>query len=79
MGYNRLVKLKTSITLPGDLLEQIDRVEANRSVFIEKAARRYLAQLAKTQREARDTTIMEEHAVRLNRAALDVLEYQDLG
>lgn len=73
------MRLKTSITLPGDLLEQIDRVEVNRSVFIEKAARRYLAHLAKMRREARDTAIMEAHAARLNREALDVLEYQDLS
>ena len=78
MGYNRLVKLKTSITLPGELLEEIDRVDANRSVFLEKAARQYLAQLDKARREVRDTAILEAHAVRLNREALDVLDYQKL-
>ncbi len=33
----------------------------------------------KVQREAADTRILEEHCARLNREALDVLEYQRLG
>ena len=73
------MKVKTSITLPDDLLEQIDRADSNRSVFLERAARHYLAQLRKARREAKDTRVLEAHAERLNREALDVLEYQDLG
>jgi len=33
----------------------------------------------KEQREAADTRILEEHRARLNREALDVLEYQRFG
>jgi hypothetical protein len=33
--YNYLVRVKTSITLPADLLQSIDRINSNRSDFIE--------------------------------------------
>jgi hypothetical protein len=42
-----IVKVKTSITLPDDLLEEIDRAGSNRSSFLEKVARQYLAQIEK--------------------------------
>jgi len=73
------VKVKTSITLPEDLLQAIDQIDPNRSSFIEKAARQYLAALAKSHREAQDTEILKARAESLNREALDVLEYQDLA
>ena len=76
--YIYLVKVKTSITLPDDLLDSIDRADSNRSAFIEKAARRYLAQLEKEMRDERDLAILNANADRLNREALDVLDYQDL-
>jgi len=68
--------VKTSITLPAELLAIIDQVNPNRSDFIERAARAYLAQAAKTKREARDREIIEHCADRLNAEAKDVLEYQ---
>jgi metal-responsive CopG/Arc/MetJ family transcriptional regulator len=77
LWYIYLVKVKTSITLPDDLLGEIDREDANRSAFLERAARHYLTQRRKEQREAADTRILEAHSARLNREALDVLEYQD--
>jgi len=73
------VKVKTSITLPEDLLRAIDQTDPNRSSFIEKAARQYLATLSKSRREAQDAEILNAHAEALNREALDVLEYQDLA
>jgi len=73
------VKVKTSITLPEDLLRAIDQTDPNRSSFIEKAARQYLATLTKSRREAQDAEILNAHAEALNREALDVLEYQDLA
>ena len=76
--YNYLVKVKTSITLPEELLQAIDQTDPNRSSFIEKAARQYLAALAKSRREAQDAEILNARAESLNREALDVLEYQDL-
>ena len=71
------MKLKTSITLPDDLLSRIDRADSNRSAFLEKAARQYLARLEKEMRDARDTEILNARADRLNKEALDVLDYQD--
>jgi metal-responsive CopG/Arc/MetJ family transcriptional regulator len=71
------VKVKTSVTLPDDLLAQIDRADDNRSSFIERASRHYLAEMARARREARDAAILDAQAERLNREAADVLEYQD--
>ncbi len=76
--YNCLVRVKTSITLPSDLLKIIDRADSNRSAFLEKAARAYLARLQKAQREAQDVAIINANADRLNQEALDVLDYQGL-
>jgi len=73
------VKVKTSLTLPGDLLEQIDLADSNRSRFLEKAARHYLSQIEKLKRDEKDAAVLDAHAARLNKEALDVLEYQDLG
>jgi metal-responsive CopG/Arc/MetJ family transcriptional regulator len=72
------VKAKTSITLPRDLLDSIDRHDQNRSAFIEHAVRAYLARLEKTLRDAADVRIIDGNADRLNREAEDVLEYQRL-
>lgn len=71
------MKVKTSVTLPSTLLEEIDRSYANRSAFLELAARSYLNKAARSAREAGDARILDRHAERLNREAADVLEYQD--
>jgi metal-responsive CopG/Arc/MetJ family transcriptional regulator len=73
---NHLVRVKTSITLPKDLLESIDRNDPNRSAFIERASRAYLARLEKAKREAKDIQIINSNARRLNAEALDVIAYQ---
>jgi metal-responsive CopG/Arc/MetJ family transcriptional regulator len=72
------MRVKTSVTLPSTLLEEIDRLSANRSAFLEQAANLYLAQNAKRDRNAKDAAILEKNAERLNREAADVLEYQNL-
>ena len=72
------MRVKTSITLPDDLLRQIDREEPNRSAFLEKAARRYLQDVAKVKRRKADAAILEKFADRLNLEAADVLEYQSI-
>ena len=72
------MRVKTSITLPEELLNVIDRVDANRSAFIEKASRAYLARLEKAKREASDAEIINRNADRLNDEAMDVLDYQGL-
>lgn len=73
------MRVKTSVTLPSALLEEIDRAHENRSAFLELAARSYLDRAARLRREARDAEILNRHADRLNREAGDVLEYQDLS
>jgi metal-responsive CopG/Arc/MetJ family transcriptional regulator len=70
------VRVKTSITLPADLLERVDRVDSNRSAFLERAALVYLARLDQSERDRKDIAIINRHARRLNREALDTLEYQ---
>ncbi len=72
------MRVKTSITLPSDLLKSIDRLDSNRSAFIERASRAYLARLERAQREARDAEIINANAERLNHEAMDVLDYQSL-
>ena len=72
------MKVKTSVTLSSALLEEIDRVDKNRSAFLERAARAYLARTARFARDAQDLAILDRHADRLNREAEDVLEYQGL-
>jgi metal-responsive CopG/Arc/MetJ family transcriptional regulator len=72
------VRVKTSITLPSDLLARIDRAESNRSVFLERAARTYLARLERARLDRRDIEIINAHADELAREAMDVLEYQRL-
>ena len=70
------MRVKTSVTLPDTLLKEIDRHGSNRSAFLEQAAVAYLAQKARLERDSKDAAILAKHADRLNREALDVLEYQ---
>lgn len=76
--YNYLVRVKTSITLPADLLKRVDRADSNRSAFLERAALVYLARLEQFERDRKDVAIINRHARRLNREALDTLGYQML-
>ena len=73
------MKVKTSITLPEDLLKAIDKYTGehkNRSKFIEDAVRDFIMQLIQRQQDARDLEIINRHADYLNREAADVLTYQ---
>ena len=72
------MKVKTSITLPEDLLRRLDRVDSNRSALLERAALAYLAQLDRQTRNQRDIGIINRNAGRLNREAKDTLEYQQI-
>ena len=76
--YDCLVRVKTSITLPKDLLVRLDRVDKNRSSLIERAAVAYLARLAEEERDRKDIEIINRSAARLNREAMDTLGYQQL-
>ncbi len=59
-------------------MKSIDRIDANRAAFIERASRAYLARLEKARRAAKDVEIIKRNAGRLNEEARDVLEYQGL-
>ena len=72
------MRVKTSITLPRNLLARLDRIDSNRSAVLERAAVAYLAQLERTARDRRDVEIINRNAERLNREARDTLEYQRL-
>ncbi len=72
------MRVKTSITLPKELLVRLDRVDKNRSALLERAALAYLAQLDRDARDKRDIGIINRNAARLNREALDALEYQQV-
>jgi metal-responsive CopG/Arc/MetJ family transcriptional regulator len=77
-GYIYLVRVRTSITLPSELLGRLDRIDKNRSALLERAARAYLARLENEERGRRDIEIIDRNADRLNREAADTLEYQKL-
>lgn len=76
--YNRGMRMKTSVTLSKELLDLIDRVETNRSLFLERAARRYLAEIGRERQDVKDIALINENAESLNGEAMDVLEYQGL-
>jgi len=72
------VRVKTSITLPKELLGKLDRVDKNRSALLERAARAYLLNLERQSRDRRDVEVINRVAGRLNREAKDTLDYQQL-
>ena len=76
--YSYLVRVKTSITLPKELLGKLDRVDKNRSALLERAARAYLLSLERQSRDRKDIEIINRVAERLNREAKDTLDYQQL-
>jgi len=76
--YNYRVRVKTSITLPDDLLRQIDREKTNRSAFLEMAARKLLLDAEQARKRRADAAIIDRIADRLNEEAADVLGYQSI-
>lgn len=73
------MKVKTSVTLSGEVLRLIDQHHAefrSRSEFLERAARAMLAHLARAKAERRDLKIINQRADELNAEAEDVLGYQ---
>jgi len=73
------MKVKTSVTLPKELIREIDALSSQygtRSALIERAVRDFLATAAQRQREARDLEILNRRAEALNTEAADVLSYQ---
>ena len=72
------MRVKTSITLPKELLGRLDRVDKNRSALLERAALAYLARLERQARDRKDIDMIDRNAESLNREAMDTLEYQQL-
>lgn len=73
------MKLKTSVTLSSDLLEEIDRnagSKASRSAFIEAGMREYLKEKVRRAINERDIQILNANADYFNREMEDVLRYQ---
>jgi metal-responsive CopG/Arc/MetJ family transcriptional regulator len=73
------MKVKTSITLSEDVLNEIKRIfpdSVSRSTFIEKAIRNFLIQKRRELQEKKDMEIINQVSVRLNKEASDVLSYQ---
>ena len=73
------MKTKTSITLSSTLLAEIDRhagKSGSRSAFVEGVLLAYLRANARRAVQARDLELLDAAADRLNKEALDVLEYQ---
>ncbi len=70
------MRVKTSVTLPEDVLAAIDKVDENRSGFLERAARQYLARLNRALHEKRDEEIYAREMEYLNAEAMNALEFQ---
>ena len=73
------MRVKTSVTLPEELLRSLDRAagsQSNRSRLIEQAVRQLLEARARAERDAKDIETINRHAERLNAEAADVLGYQ---
>ena len=73
------MKVKTSITLSRAALQAADRLAGkggNRSRVIEAAILDFAARREQALRDARERAVIDRHAKRLNREALDVLDYQ---
>lgn len=74
------MKLKTSVTLSEDIVQELDTVARatgeSRSEAIERLLRVGFAERARRSRDARDLALLNAHADALNREAEDVLSYQ---
>ncbi len=72
------MKVKTSITLSEDLLDEVDRAAGaeSRSAFIESVLKVFLRRRALDQEQDRDRLILDRAASSLNDEASDVSEYQ---
>jgi metal-responsive CopG/Arc/MetJ family transcriptional regulator len=73
------MKVKTSVTLSQEILALIDQNvegENSRSSFIELAIRTYLELIKRNKRDQKDLEIINRLSDKLNREAIDVLQYQ---
>ena len=72
------MKMKTSITLSEEVLQELDGVagSGSRSALIERILRAYLRRRAISEEQARDRALLDSEAAVFNAQARDVLEYQ---
>ncbi len=73
------MKVRTSITLSKDLIQELDKLlgqSRNRSAFVEQVLRDVLATRARQIDAAKELEILNRHADELNEEATDVLSYQ---
>ena len=73
------MKVKTSITLSKEVLEQLDMIAKpgeSRSEIIEKMLRDGMAEQARRESDLRDLERINDNAEELNEEAEDVLSYQ---
>jgi metal-responsive CopG/Arc/MetJ family transcriptional regulator len=70
------MRVKTSVTLPADLIARLDLIDSNRSAVLERAARAFLALQERQSRDTRDMEIIGRNADGLNREAADALAFQ---
>ncbi|TAL33272.1 MAG: hypothetical protein EPN93_14675 [Spirochaetes bacterium] len=73
------MKMKTSITIANELLQEIDTLlqgKGNRSGLIEKAVKEYIDRIKRTGRNKTDIELINSSLEELNKEALDVLDYQ---
>jgi metal-responsive CopG/Arc/MetJ family transcriptional regulator len=71
------MRIKTSVTLDKELLDQIDARSSNRSAFLEELAKDYFKKLKKAERDAKELELINANLDWLNKEAEDVLEYQE--
>ena len=69
------VNVETSVTLPEELLAEIDKADPDRSAFLERAARAYLTRARRIDPGAKETEIINANLGYLTEEFEDVLEY----
>ncbi|MBN1847700.1 MAG: hypothetical protein JW932_03865 [Deltaproteobacteria bacterium] len=73
------MKIKTSITISEEIIQQIDALAGqfgNRSNLIEKAIREFLVAESSRRRDLKDMDILNRRAEKMNKEGVDVLSYQ---
>jgi metal-responsive CopG/Arc/MetJ family transcriptional regulator len=73
------MKAKTSLTLSGDLLKDLDRMagpKVSRSSFIESILRDFVEQRARQKRLAQEVAAINQHVEKLNAEMSDALSFQ---
>jgi metal-responsive CopG/Arc/MetJ family transcriptional regulator len=73
------MKLKTSLTLSGDLIATIDKLagsKVSRSSYIEQILRDYVDGRTQARKDAREIAAINRHSAQLNAEMSDALSFQ---